>query len=701
MQLFQPGAQLLNRLKFGKKFMLLFIVFIFSLATIGIFYIRELETKSNFIEKEKIGLLYVQDFLTGLRALQDHREHTTLYLSGDQSSEQSIQADENNLDQVFKRIQAMQKTYEDVFKVDKQWKEIYESWEQMKKGWTSYTMDETISRHNIMINNFIDMMMNVTDRSNLALDDDIDNNYLADVIVEKIPTLTELISSAQALGVKMSLSTQIYEIDQSKMTYFLNAIDNSLNALNRSASLMFANHKALQNQFDQHKDMAMTEVISMSGMMDKDFLMVGQVSIQPKEIYEKTSKANERLYELSTFSVKLLEDRVHERSQSVNMNKWLTISVMLAASIMMIYLFIAFYFSVRYHISATEMAIKQAATGDLTGRMHIRTNDEFSHIAHSFNELVDSFRSIISVNQQMTEEVSAASEELTAITEETAQAAGQVATTIENVAVGAEQQLKYAEQNTHSIHELLRDTHFIADRAKQVATSSFEMTNEAKSGSESVRQMMQQMSSVNELVSQSSRFIQTLYERSNNIGQMTQMITAIAEQTNLLALNAAIEAARAGEQGRGFAVVAEEVRKLAEQSSQSAKQIHELLSEIQDDTSQSMKAMEHVLREAEKGVEVANRTGTIFEKILSSTDAVTEQINGVSAKLSMMESSLQQLSETIQETEHISKESGQQTQMVAAAAEQLLASMQEISSSVQSLNSKAQDLFETIERFHL
>jgi methyl-accepting chemotaxis protein len=701
MQLFRPGELLLNRLKFGKKFMLLFIIFIFSLAAIGVFYVRSLSEKSGVAEKEKIGLVYIEDFLKGLQALQQHRQYTLLYLAGDPSIEQDVKRTEKELDQALRRIQASQQTYGDIFAIKKEWTEFLETWKQMKGGWMSYTMDETVSRHNIIIESLTNMMMNVADRSHLTLDDNIDNNHLSRVLVEKIPLLTELISSAQALGVKISLSTQMYDIEKEKMTYFLNAIDNSLNALNRSASLMFVHDKNLQAKFQQHKDTVMTEVISMSGMVNQEFLMAGEVSLEPKAMYERTNRAHDKLHEMATFGLNLLKERIDERYAALSVSKWVTVAIMAFASLLMVYLFIAFYSSVRRHIEMIETNMKQAATGDLTVRMNVRTNDEFLQIARSFNELIESFRSIISVNQQMTEEVSAASEELTAITEETVQAADQVATTVENVAVGAEQQLKYAEQNTHSIYELLRDTHYISDRARQVASSSVEMTNEAKNGSTSVRQMIQQMSNVNELVSQSSHVIQTLYERSNNIGKMTQMITAIAEQTNLLALNAAIEAARAGEHGRGFAVVADEVRKLAEQSSQSAKEIHKLLSEIQHDTSNSMTAMEHVLQEAAKGVSVANHTGTIFENILASTGAVTEQINEVSSRLSLMEASLQQLSTTIQETEQISKDSGQQTQMVAAAAEQLLASMQEISSSVQSLNNKAQDLFEAVERFKL
>jgi len=365
------------------------------------------------------------------------------------------------------------------------------------------------------------------------------------------------------------------------------------------------------------------------------------------------------------------------------------------------YLFIVFYKSVTNNIAVMEAATTQASKGDLTVRVAVSTKDEFAQIALSFNSLIASFRSIISVNQRLVEELSASSQELTAITEETMQATGQVAATVQEVAEGNGKQLGFARKNTQSIQSLMNDTQYISEKAKDVAVSSLQMAEEAKKGTEAVREMIGQMKNVNELVTQSSQLIKTLHERSNNIGQMAKLITTIAEQTNLLALNAAIEAARAGEHGKGFAVVAGEVRKLAEQSSQSAKHIHQLLSEIQKDMINSMSSMEKMFREAQKGVTVANETGHIFEEIMHSTQGVKEQINDVSNRLSVMEASLRDIVSVIRETERISKESEQQTLIVAAASEQLLASMQEISASVQSLDTKAHDLFRTVEQFKM
>ena len=135
----------------------------------------------------------------------------------------------------------------------------------------------------------------------------------------------------------------------------------------------------------------------------------------------------------------------------------------------------------------------------------------------------------------------------------------------------------------------------VAVNANAVSGMADKTTNAASQGDKAVDAAINQMKNIERSVSSSAQVVAKLGERSKEIGQIVDAISGIAGQTNLLALNAAIEAARAGEQGRGFAVVAEEVRKLAEQSQEAAKQIANLISEIQTETDSAVVAMDDAL----------------------------------------------------------------------------------------------------------
>ncbi|MDI3410147.1 methyl-accepting chemotaxis protein [Bacillus sonorensis] len=162
----------------------------------------------------------------------------------------------------------------------------------------------------------------------------------------------------------------------------------------------------------------------------------------------------------------------------------------------------------------------------------------------------------------------------------------------------------------------------------QPSSESAQMSIE---GTKAIEKVSTQMKSINETVVSLSEAFRHLSERSNEIGNITEVITSIAEQTNLLALNAAIEAARAGEQGKGFAVVADEVRKLAEQSAHSAEQITKLITIIQHDTKQTMNTVMSATSEVKEGLVVVNEVDGAFGKIEDSIKEAVAQINDVTA----------------------------------------------------------------------
>ncbi len=168
---------------------------------------------------------------------------------------------------------------------------------------------------------------------------------------------------------------------------------------------------------------------------------------------------------------------------------------------------------------------------------------------------------------------------------------------------------------------------------------------------------------------------------SREIGQIIEVITQISQQTNLLSLNASIEAARAGEHGRGFAVVAGEVKKLAEQSSNSAGQITELVNAIRDEIDKAQQSMQSATDEVTVGIKVVHTAGGLFSEIERFVNEVSSQVQEVSAAAEQISVGTVQVVQSIEEIASVAQATASGSQNVSAATQEQLASMEQISSS--------------------
>ena len=330
-------------------------------------------------------------------------------------------------------------------------------------------------------------------------------------------------------------------------------------------------------------------------------------------------------------------------------------------------------------------------------RLHRR--DEFGHLSDALFNARSNIRKLMTTINDSSGQLAASSEELTASVAQSAEASAQTAETITKVAGHVERQQVALSDTAKSVQKVEASVEEIAVHATAVAERSAEAAAKAGEGNESVSKAVSQMQSVEKTVASTAQLVDKLGERSQEIGQIVDTIAGIAGQTNLLALNAAIEAARAGEQGRGFAVVAEEVRKLAEQSEESARQIAGLITEIQTDTDAAVLAMNDGTREVNVGAEVVNTAGTALQEIVGLVNQVLEQGKGISQASSQMIGGSQQVVSSIRSVDKVSAGIAEQTQSVSAATQEQSASMEEIASASQSLAQLAQDLQTAVSHF--
>lgn len=346
--------------------------------------------------------------------------------------------------------------------------------------------------------------------------------------------------------------------------------------------------------------------------------------------------------------------------------------------------------------------ITTISTGDFSrdvSAASMADKSEFGDVSRAVATMNTNIRNLMKQVSNTSEQLAASSEELTASADQSAQASNQIASSITDVAQGADTQLRLAnnandvvEKMSASIQQVAKNTQIVSASAEKTATT-------ANAGEQTIEKAVSQMSTIEEKTTSTARVIGELEEKSQQIGQIVEVISTISGQTNLLALNAAIEAARAGEAGRGFAVVAEEVRKLAEQSQEAAKQITDLISEVQSKTNHAVTFMNDGKKEVDSGAAVVGAAGQSFREILQMIREITAQIQGISKAIEDISKGTQHVVDAVQKIDQESKNAAAQTQTISAATEEQSASVEEIASASRHLAQMAESLQEEIRHF--
>ncbi|MGG4112034.1 methyl-accepting chemotaxis protein TlpC [Bacillus subtilis] len=364
-------------------------------------------------------------------------------------------------------------------------------------------------------------------------------------------------------------------------------------------------------------------------------------------------------------------------------------------------LVLVFTRKINKRLNALKSAFESAGNGDMTIEVSDKTGDELSELSVFYNKMRMKLNDTIQTVQQSALQLASASQQLSAGAEETNQASEKITEAVQQIANGAQDQITRIENSESSLKQASADIRDISANTAAIADKGQLAQSKADIGQKEIANVQAQMDAIHQSIQKSGEIIHQLDGRSKQIEQILSVITQIADQTNLLALNAAIEAARAGEQGKGFAVVADEVRKLAEESQQSAGQISKLIIEIQKDMNRSARSVEHVKTEAAEGVTMIQRTRDAFKEIAAATGEISAEISDLSASVTNISASAHHINDSFAANTADIKESTKNTRQAAALTEEQFAAMEEITAASETLSQLAEELTGIISQFKM
>ena len=425
----------------------------------------------------------------------------------------------------------------------------------------------------------------------------------------------------------------------------------------------------------------------------------GAVRMAFKEQADVYKRMTDIIEEDKADSVRLARTEMAHSEEIFSGVQTITVISLLIVVILSIVTLVLLLKNIKSSVDTILDGARHIAGGDLRSKIMLDGDDEFAHIAHQFNTMVESMQKMIRKIKTTATEVAGSSEELTANANQSAQVTQNVAQSITEVAEAAEKQMTIVTKSSETIDDFQHGLEDVIVNQRRAREQTQATAEKAAQGNAFVQTTVEQMNSIALTVQQTGEIVSKLGERSKEIGNIVEIISNISGQTNLLALNAAIEAARAGEHGRGFAVVAEEVRKLAEESQNASQQIAELIRSIQEETDRAVSSMEEGRREAEKGKENVTATGESFSEILHMVEDVKTASLAVSKRVLELRDNMGAIIEGMGAVDASAKGIGSESQNVSAATEEQAAGMEEIASSSRSLANMATDLQSETDKF--
>jgi|TARA_R110001583_G_scaffold72256_2_gene202507 methyl-accepting chemotaxis protein len=398
----------------------------------------------------------------------------------------------------------------------------------------------------------------------ISLDSDIGIQRLTGILLADLPQVERAVGLGHASGVFSFVEQYL----QSATYDLMNAVYDKLLAAGPDADLIIVSAEATKNQeLIDAAQAAKAALKDIRVILDEEIIAAASVEMNWQDFHKQYKDERAALTNIEDLVFPMIKNTLNKRYLAQEKRITILVFVLLTALSIIVYLYLAFFMSIRFTIRRFAKTAGDIAHGDLTHEIRFHGRDEMGQLRDAFNGMVQNIRATLTAVRDSSSSVSSN--------------VNQVEEIANRSRLAVANQLEQTSQVSVIISEVAKGAAAVTNLAAEAETAALEGQKKSDQAGQVVTRVMDEVRRLSDEMANSMEAVNRLAENSSSISSILETIKGIAEQTNLLALNAAIEAARAGEQGRGFAVVADEVRTLASRTQGSAREIEGLISDVQ------------------------------------------------------------------------------------------------------------------------
>lgn len=585
---------LLNRLKVWQKLSLLAVLGALLLAVPVTLLVRDHEHSRARVLHQLDGIGPLQRVLDGVKLVQQHRGLSARTLSGQDAARTPREQKAREVDALFAQLSGIVAARSEDALLARAWQPLPDTWRRLVQKVAGQQLEppDAFAAHTALIERLLDLLDLLAAHHDMAIVDERITLDLHDLVLDRLPGLTEEMGQLRARGTAILSAHQdttgnggafggdqlaggnpaqgFSDADRVEMTRLHDALEAQLEGERRARQRLYELSPALQATLDAPFTQAETLTLVLLTAIRGDFLEATRVEADAPDFFRKASAAIDAQFALISAGFTALEARLRATEAALARNDQLLLGGIAGATLLAGVLTIGIVRTITGPLRQTARVLQTAAAGDLTRRLRPRSRDELGHMGRDLDVFLDALSRSIGEIADAAQQLGRSSQALTEVSRRVNDGAARTTTDAGKLSIAA------ADMN---------------ERVASVATATSQMNTAvheiARSTAEGARVTGEAVS----LAGAATTAMQRLDESSARIGEVVALISHITRQTRLLALNATIEAARAGESGRGFGVVAHEVKELADGTARATQDIADKIGTIQADTAGAFEAI--------------------------------------------------------------------------------------------------------------